>query len=184
MRDEEKENWLPVKGYEDFYEVSDLGNIRTIERYITLPTHSYLKKSKFLTQYEDGRGYLHVKLYNGKGKPKSVTSHRIVASTFIPNLQDKPQINHIDGNKLNNKLENLEWCTHEENMFHVRTMNQRRSSIEGENNISSKLTKNQVLEIREKYSKGGITMTKLGELYNTKYTNISSIINRKTWKYA
>ena len=87
--------------------LSKLVNIKSVERIIKLSTYQYLKKEKTLKQYKDGRGYLHVKLYDGKGKPKSLTVHRIVALTFINNPNEYEEVNHIDHNKTNNNISNF-----------------------------------------------------------------------------
>lgn len=100
--------WRPVKGYEGLYEVSNLGQVRSF----------YSGEAKILKPYVDKDGYLCVHLHkNGKGYAKKV--HRLVASAFIPNIGDKPQVNHIDGDKTNNTVDNLEWVTSKENMHHA-----------------------------------------------------------------
>jgi|SRR6185436_9762845 len=181
---EEIEIWKPVKGFEEFYEVSNLGRVRTIERYVIMPTHKYLKKSKELKQFKDGRGYLHVKLYDGLGNPKSLNIHRIVALTFIPQIEGKNNVNHIDANKLNNNTSNLEWCTHQENMKHLASLHIPRPKLSGENSKFAKTTKNIVLSLREEWNTSRPSMKYLSEKYNIKVGNIWNIVYRKSWKYV
>lgn len=103
------EIWLPVVGYEEAYEVSNLGNVRSLS--------GGHRGGKVLKQSNNKRGYLFVGLYkNGKSTP-SIT-HRIVAKAFIPNPENKPQVNHKDGVRSNNIVTNLEWNTQSENIKH------------------------------------------------------------------
>src|SRR5699024_473267 len=96
------------------YKVSNLGRVRAIERVIRGRTYP----DKILSQRMDRYGYLRTSLYKN-GKPKTMTIHRIVAENFIPNEGRKLTVNHKDGNKLNNKLNNLEWATWSENNQHA-----------------------------------------------------------------
>lgn len=179
----EKEIWKPVLGYESYYEVSSLGRIRTIEREIVLPSHRYLKKQKLLTQFKDGRGYLHVKLYNGKGKCKSITSHRIVALGFLDNPSNLPEINHIDGNKHNNNLNNLEWISRSDNIKHA-YLTRDPQTYKGSGNKNSKLKEEEVVKIREEYKKGKITYKDLSKKYNVGITLVGYIIKNQVWKHV
>lgn len=102
----DKETWKDISGYEGLYQVSNLGNVRSLN-------YKHTNKIKLLTP-ENNRGYLRYQL-----KGKHYSAHKLVAMTFIPNPNNLTQINHIDGNKHNNKVENLEWCTPKENTIHA-----------------------------------------------------------------
>lgn len=97
---------ISIKDYEDFYQVSNLGRVRSVDKVDSL---GRLIRGKIKASTNNGNGYLVVNLKNN-GKQKMVTIHRLVAEAFIPNPYNLPQINHKDENKLNNKVENLEWC--------------------------------------------------------------------------
>lgn len=179
----ENEIWKPVKGFESYYEVSNKGKVRTVERYIELTTHKYLKKQKILTQFEDGRGYMHVKLYDGKGKSKSLTVHRIVGLTFLDNLNNLSEINHIDYNKLNNCVSNLEWMTRGDNIKHS-YLNRDPKTYKGSGNKNAKLTEDDVLNIRKEYKEIKTTYKNLANKYNVGITLVGYIINNKIWRHV
>lgn len=100
-----KETGMPIPGYENLYEVSSLGRISNYR--------------KIMKTYSINSGYQCVKLYKD-GKKKAALVHRLIATSFIPNPDNKPMVNHIDGNKLNNHVDNLEWVTCQENLKHAR----------------------------------------------------------------
>lgn len=99
-----KDIWREIKGYDGKYKINKNGIIKS--------------KNKILKPSKDNKGYLYVILYkNGYGKHKSI--HRLVAETFIPNSNKLKEVNHIDGNSINNNISNLEWITHSNNIRHA-----------------------------------------------------------------
>lgn len=117
------EIWKDVKGYEGMYQVSSYGRIRRIGDYSNQITH--WKSEKILKPCEKDNGYLIVSLsLNNKSKMKYV--HRLVAEAFIPNIENKKTVNHIDLDRTNNNVSNLEWATYKENNAHaIKKMHER-----------------------------------------------------------
>lgn len=102
--------WKEIEGYEGYYEVNNTGEIRSVERMIIdVNGKQYHRKSQVLRKQISKDGYYKVVL-NKDGKSKTFLLHRLVAQAFIPNPDKLPQINHKDENRLNNNIENLEWC--------------------------------------------------------------------------
>ena len=107
----EKEQWKPIDGTDGKYEVSSFGRVRTNG-----------KRPGLLTLTKQPKGYLYAMIQLNNGKQKNCRVHRLVAEHFLTNPDNLPTINHLDGNKLNNHVSNLEWCTYQANMQHaVRT---------------------------------------------------------------
>lgn len=109
------EKWRKVIGYEDLYRVSNLGNVQRVGSVVGV-------NKKYLNGYnlkplDNGKGYLRIKLTkNNKGK--RIMLHRLIAEAFIDNPSNYKVVNHIDNNKYNNDIENLEWCTQSHNCLH------------------------------------------------------------------
>ena len=101
-----KEEWKNIEGYNNLYEVSNLGSIRIIEN------------KELLHQSNTENEYKIVRLMLGDKKVGRV-AHKFIALAFIPNSENKPEVNHLDLDKRNNKLNNLEWCTHKDNCLHA-----------------------------------------------------------------
>jgi len=102
-----QEIWKDVKNYEGIYQISNLGNVRSLER---LDNKNRRTHAKDITSKKSKNNYKFVTLYKN-GKSKMYLIHRLVAEAFIPNPNNLPQVNHIDENITNNKVDNLEWCT-------------------------------------------------------------------------
>ena len=107
------EVWRDIPGFEGCYQISNLGRLKSFKVY----PNGYI-----LSVTNSDGGYLRFVLSAKGRKSKSVKIHRLVAETFIPNPQKLPEVNHIDGNKQNNVIDNLEWCTHQHNIIHSMTV--------------------------------------------------------------
>ena len=158
-----------IKDFENYY-VSQCGKVLSTK----------CNKLKVLKNHINTKGYLYQSLRTTK-KPKLMTLHRLVALAFISNPDNKLQIDHINGIKVDNRVENLRWVTCQENCKAAHDNNQV-NVVQGERQHLSKLTSKQVLEIRELYSQG-IKRLKLAELFKVHGTNIDCIIKRKTWRH-
>lgn len=118
----------------------------------------------------NGHGYLDIKL---QGKTYKV--HRLVAEFYVPNTENKPQVNHIDGNKLNNHYSNLEWVTNSENQRHAYATGLNKIKAPG----NRALTEDQANELRERYVKEGLSTRKLADLYGISLSSVKDIIKGK-----
>lgn len=113
------EEWRPVAGFEGFYEVSDLGRVRSCARYLAGGNRPRSLPDRLMTGAVKNNGYVLISLRKPREKQVKRLLHRLVAIAFIPARADAPEVNHRDGDKLNNVVSNLEWCTHAENMAHA-----------------------------------------------------------------
>ena len=113
------EEWRDIKGYEGIYQISDCGRVKSLERIVPWGKGIRHIKEKFLRVKKKKSGYLFYCLYSGNGTVKYEHAHRLVAQAFIPNPLQKKDVNHIDGNKSNNCVDNLEWATRSENQIHA-----------------------------------------------------------------
>ncbi len=131
--DNMKEIWKDIAGYEGYYQVRNLGNIKSLDRDVEYPTFTRHFYGKVLKPHKKSNGYLELTLRRQK-KHSQALVHRLVAIAFIPNPDNLPCVNHKDENKENNCVENLEWCTQEYNNHYgeghkARCRNARNGSI-------------------------------------------------------
>lgn len=125
------EEWRDIAGYEGLYQVSDWGNVRSLDRIINTKKEKRCYKGRMLKLTNKADGYVLVSLWDtGKGKDYRV--HRLVAEAFIPNPENKPHVDHIDGDRSNNCVWNLRWCTQSENnnfeLYRARQKNKKNCS--------------------------------------------------------
>lgn len=134
MKENSNEIWKDIKEYEGIYQVSNLGRVKSLSRFHKTDERysliGYTSKERILKPGTDGWGYLYVALSKDK-KRKNKRIHRLVAETFIPNIKNLQQVNHIDGNKKNNKVDNLEWCTYGHNEKEAYRLGLKQSRIKG-----------------------------------------------------
>lgn len=188
MTKESEEIWLPVAEpkYSAYYEISNKGNLKSLAKYIENSGNfsgGYHKKVKYKRYFIDGYGYCITKLcLNGKCVNRKV--HRLVAEAFIPNPLHKAQVNHIDGNKENNNVENLEWVSRSENIQHAfRTGLMTNDHLKGSRNKLSKVDEATVIEIRRLYDNKLMRFTEILKAYpQVSPSMLKDIIKHRTWK--
>ena len=165
------------KFYIEGYRYIEVNNLGTVVKN---------KKGVPLLFRQDSDGYYFIRVHwGGKKKPTSRTYqrrvHRLVAETFIDNPNNYKEVNHIDGNKHNNSVKNLEWCTRSHNVKHAYDNNLKHGSCD-EDNGRAKLTSEQVKQIREIYNGKNVSIYRLAKDYNMSWSMIKLIITNKNWK--
>ena len=159
------EKWEFITGFDNKYEISNKGRVRSHER----------KKGKCL------KPFMKIGYWTIAFRKKHFSIHRLIAIYFIKNPLNKGEVNHINGIKTDNSLNNLEWCTRKENAQHASRIGLF-DKISGANNKLAKLTKEDVINIRSK--KGLIKNKILALIYGVSGPAISDIMLKKTWKYS
>lgn len=165
-----EEIWKPVVGYEENYEISNFGRLKNIY------------KIKRILKTSNCRGYKRAKLYKNK-IGKLIMVHRLVAEAFIQNTYNKPCVNHIDSNRSNNHVSNLEWCTYSENIIHcVKSGRQNHPKVCGEKHSQAKLTEKQVKEILSTKIESVNDKINIMKKYSISKSHLNLLLRRGTWK--
>ena len=169
-----QEELFPIKDYEGLYAITKTGKVWSYPKQNGYYKESKLHNGKFLSQCINHKGYTIVQFNH-----KRYFLHRLIAETFIPNPDKKSQVNHKNCNKLDNRIDNLEWCTHKENMEHAKFNN---LTPKGSKNGNSKLTEFDVLCIKKLLEK---TKAKdIAEMFNVTDETIYGIKNNMTWMHV
>lgn len=172
------EVWKSVVGYEGLYEVSDLGRVKTLKRSYTSTFGTVNLKEKIRVLSLLPNGYLQLTLHKN-GSKTHFLAHRLVALSFIPNPENKPCVNHKNGIRNDNRIENLEWVTSKENIHHA--INFGNQNNVGENHPMVKLNESQVFDI--KYNLGHLPNMEVAKKFNVSRDIIWRIRRGLNWTH-
>lgn len=172
------EVWTDIKGYEGYYQISNLGNVKSLPRVVMSAGRPIKRVGKLLKQYRGTDGYVFVRLCK-LGKAKYWRSHRLVAIHFIENPNDYPAVNHLDADVTNNQASNLEWCTIKQNNKHTYTLG-RNNNPSGAAHWKAKLTDIKANAIKH-LLKTDMPMTEIAAAVDTTYQTVKAIKQGRAW---
>lgn len=181
------EIWKDVPGYEGYYEVSDQGRVRSLDRFVTRPTsQGYLQPGRILRpawrKGATNRGYKTINLcVNGANRSEYI--HRLVALAFLSNPDCLPQINHKNGRNDDNSVENIEWCSPRDNQLHAHANGLKLNTPRGEACKRAKLSNEEVSWIRA-WSVDGYSNRSIAESFGVDPSTVSTIKCGKSRKYG
>jgi len=176
-----EEVWKDIQGYEGLYQVSSLGRVKALAKTIIYKDgRVYPYKEKILKFSVGTSGYPTLHFYSLEGVRETCMIHRLVAKSFIPNPETKITINHIDGNKTNNQVENLEWNTYAENKSHALATGLTKVTASKLESKLAKLDKEAVIDILTNCKKRveGVLQKDFAAKYNVSSTCIESVFKR------
>lgn len=171
------EIWKPVVGYEEFYEVSNLGRMRIL---VDRPYQGL--KAGHIRNFPLKRGYPATNLFRDS-KVKQCLVHCLVAEAFLGPRPDGMEINHKDGNKANNYIDNLEYVTKSQNALHAVHVLGVGPDNRGERHGMHKLTKDTIKKIRELCATGEYSYSQIGDMFKICPSAVCQIVKRKRWKH-
>lgn len=175
------EIWKPIKGFEGLYEISNTGLVKSLRREVPNNGGISIVKEKILKPQKEKNGYLRIGL-NKRNKKYMFLIHRLVAESFISNVNNYAEINHKDGNKSNNNVDNLEWCSRSYNIKHSYINKLRNTDINRKN--AKKMIEKNKRKVVQKDLNGNMinifdSIKEAGELTNIDKTSICSVCKHK-----
>lgn len=176
--------WKDIPRFFGNYRVNELGDVKSVFKVIERTDgRVYTREEKILSPSLNESGYYQGAISDSK-KLTSYLNHRMVAEAFIPNPENKPEVNHKNGIKTDNRIENLEWVTHSENIKHAFDMGLMRPKV-GSLNGMSKLNEDQVREIRQHAKENGryYGRPQLAKKYNVSECTIKEVVTRRKNKF-
>jgi NUMOD4 motif-containing protein/HNH endonuclease len=184
------EIWKDIPEYEGLYQVSNMGRVKSLDRWITQKYsrekgyYNRLMLGKIINPFSDKNGYQYVSL-SKDNKVKRGCVHYLVLKTFIGERPSSYDCNHLNGQKNDNRLENLEYCTKSDNLKHsYRVLNRKHRKYPiGNQHHKAKLTDSDVINIRQLYSSEIHTQKELAQIFGVTQTNISIIVRGEGWKH-
>lgn len=177
-----QEIWKPIAGYEGLYEVSNLGRIKSLGRFRRAKGEALTWMDERIKAPSPQReGYLSAHLYR-EGRMSKRYVHRLVAEAFLQNPIDLPEVNHLDGDKRNNSLPNLEWSSRSDNCRHAIDTALYKMA-KGEDSGNAKITELDVLEIR-RLAESGTFHKDIASIYGIGRKAVTKIVNRQRWAHV
>lgn len=176
-----EEIWRDISGFKGLYEISNYGRVRSLRKKIKWKGTLRTMPERILKLRHAGK-YYRIVLYKN-GKREDLSLGRLVAKTFVPNPENKPEVNHEDRDTSNNRADNLTWMTPSENVQHSFRVGTRKM-IQGEEHRWSKLTNKEVVKIRKlKEENPKLSYAELGRRYDVTPEAISRIVKHVSWKH-
>lgn len=176
-----KKVWKEIEEYKGRYLISNYGEVKSVKRIVGQSRGlTRIVPEKMISFWRNHAGYVMVSLH--KNAKRSYALAILVAKHFVPNPENKPEVNHKFGNKEDNRAWMLEWNTRQENHDHM--LNVLKKGVNGERHKMSKLTESDVIRIINMHETGDYTYAGIGTLFNMEDTQIRRIVKRISWKHV
>lgn len=175
------ERWIEIKGYEGLYLISDHGRIKSLPKHVAYSNGQLRHYDEKILKLNFSNGYRTISLVKEKQNTTHM-SHILVGLHFIPNPENKPFLNHLDGDRSNNYYLNLEWSTNSENQLHAYNFLGRKA-VRGEQNGIAKLKESDIPVIR-RLRKDGMIIKDIAQIFGVSFEAIRKVLTGKNWNWV